>query len=424
VGDEVGELRAIARQAQATISLFRPEAALEILLPAVERGARVGDDSTSLLLEAQVARGYAFNEELTDAVEWSDRTLTRAERLGDLPVIADVLVTKGMALAQRGRVREGAGLIDVGLAIAEANNIPQTALRARVNLTSMLPLVEPRVGLERAREAFDVARRAGSRDVMAIVAGNTAEFSLFVGPPDWSEAAVEDLVARDVHLDPATRMTLLANVISSRSLRGRPFQDELDEIRTLTHAHATGGALSTFVWESLALWLDFVAGRNAAAVARSRDVALLSSLNAPLTLMLGARSAALARDAAATRELLGLLAETGVRGLVIDAQRDAPAAALEALEGRWPEARLGFDRAIRRLEELGVQLEVGLAWLTIVAVAPHSDPIATRAEQEARAIFERVVAPTFVAQLDQLVAERRGAAPVDRAAAASERAPV
>jgi hypothetical protein len=127
----------------------------------------------------------------------------------------------------------------------------------------------------------------------------------------------------------------------------------------------------------------------------------MSALNAPITLLIGARAAVLDRDPTRAREALRLLAETGVRGPTVDAQRDMVAAGIEALEGRWAEATVAYDRTIRRLGELGLDLDVGIAWLSVMAVAPPDEPVVD-AEREARAIFARVDAPPFAAQVDRL----------------------
>ena len=116
----------------------------------------------------------------------------------------------------------------------------------------------------------------------------------------------------------------------------------------------------------------------------------MSALNAPLTLLIGARAAILERRPDQARELLRMLGETGVRGPTLDAEREMVAAGIEALEGRWAEATVAYDRAIRRLGELGLDLDVGIAWLSAMTVAPPDEPVVD-AEREARALFERLV---------------------------------
>jgi hypothetical protein len=61
-------------------------------------------------------------------------------------------------------------------------------------------------------------------------------------------------------------------------------------------------------------------------------------------------------------------------------------------------------------------MDVGLAMseLDFLAVAPAGDPLAERASREARTILEREGATAYLAQLDELLAERArdaGAAP-------------
>ena len=419
IGDAAGALRATARAGQAIISQFQAPAAIALLVPAVERAAVVGDDASTLLLEAQLARAYAFNEELVLAVEWSDRTLVTAERLGDLAVIADVLTTKGIALSNLGRVREAIGLIEAGKNLALANDLPATALRAQVNLSAVQPTVDPIAGVEQARLAYESARRAGVRHAMVILAGNAAEAALFMGGAAWADAAVDEMIEAT---DRSSRTTLLGSAVAIRALHGKPYADLLTEVQAGAMG-ADPGSQEMFQAASAAMWIAFVTGEHDVAAREALRVAPMSALNAPLTLLVGARAAVLDRDPSRARELLRLLAETGVRGPTVDAQRDMVAAGIEGLDGDWAQATIVFDRAIRRLGELGLDLDVGIAWLSVMAVAPPDEPVVD-AEREARSIFERVDAPPFAAQVDRMRAERNTGQLAPSPATAHERTSV
>ena len=420
IGDPAAALRATAREAQAITSRFDPAPAIAILVPAVERAQTVADDAATVLLEAQLARAYAFNDELALAVQWSDRTLVTAERLGDLPVIADVLITKGMVLSNLGRVREGIGLIEAAKQLALAIDATATALRAQTNLSAIQPTVDPRAAIAQARVALESARRAGARVSMVILAGNAAEAALFAGGSEWADAAVEELL--EVTLDPSSRIALLGNAISGRVLHGKAYEDVLSELSESVNA-AEPGSATEFVGGAASIWIAFVGGDYPAAVRDAFRLAPMSTLNAPMMLLIGARAAVLDRSPDQARELLRLLAETGVRGPTVDAQRDVVAAGIEALEGRWAEATIAYDRAIRRLRELGLDLDVAIAWLSVMTVAPPDEPLVD-AEREARALFERLAAPPFIAQVDRVRAERTSGRPAARTLASVERAQV
>ena len=90
---------------------------------------------------AQVARGQMFDEDYEAALESSDRGLIDAERLGLLPDVAELLVTKGVALGHMGRLREGVGLMEAGERLALSTGRILTAVRAEINLTTVLPLI-------------------------------------------------------------------------------------------------------------------------------------------------------------------------------------------------------------------------------------------------------------------------------------------
>ena len=337
VGDEVGELRAIAGEARGIDFPVRARgAAIEILVPAVER-ARTGGRRLDQLAAGGAggarlrlhrgARQCASNGPIG---RWS-----RAERLGDLPVIADVLVTKGIVAGDRG-TRPGRRRPDGGrvCALAEANDlsagprsVPGSTWPRCCRWSIRGSALERARGGDRRRSPRGVARHNGDRR------REHRRVRALRGRPDWAEAAVDEL-------SPATpastrrrgwrcsaRRSPAAHCAGSRS------RIELDELRALRDA--TGGTVSTVRLGVVAR--GSISGGPARGgggeVARGGAAELVERATDALW---GARSAVLARDAAAARELLGLLAETGVRGPALDVEREVLAAALVALEGHWP----------------------------------------------------------------------------------------
>ena len=415
LGHESAAIVALARVADSLISRFEPEPALEVLIPAVARAEALGDDLTAVQVEAQLARAYMFNERNQLCIEWADRTLIRAEHLGDVAVIADVFVTKGMAMANTGRLREGIALVEAGERLADANDLPNILVRAQANLSAIAGGISPAAAIEAGQRAWETGRKAGARFKMALAAGNALEAAVFAAGSPWAEQAVDSLLQEN--LDPAIRISLLSNHVVNASLRGRPYETEEAELRELTEA-AEAGSVAAYTRGYDAMWLDFIAGDYETAGRQALELAELSSLNAPITLVIAARAGALVGDAVLARDALGRLAALGVRGPTIDATREAVEAAILALDGRWADARPAFERAMRRLAAVGLDLDVGIAWLLLLRLAPRNDTLSERAEMEARAIFERLEARPFLAQLDRSVAERDGGARM----AAGERA--
>ena len=90
----------------------------------------------------------------------------------------------------------------------------------------------------------------------------------------------------------------------------------------------------------------------------------------------------------------------GVRGPALDAARDVEQASILALEGRWPEAAGSYRDATRRLRDLGADFDLALALLEVVRVGPPTDGLVRAAADEARALFTRMGAIPYLAQLD------------------------
>ena len=134
----------------------------------MERLGDLGDDPGLVDLLAQHGRFLYLLNRRPEAVAVVDRVLPVAERLDMLPVVAELLVTRGTALASIGREYEGIAVLDGGLRLAAANGLTATELRARINLSGLLSHVRPAGGLrDRGRRcgAGDAARAQGVRAV-------------------------------------------------------------------------------------------------------------------------------------------------------------------------------------------------------------------------------------------------------------------
>ena len=91
--------------------------------------------AAGITLRAQFARAYFFTGDAAGAVRVADLVLASSEREDLVALTADTLVTKGTALAEIGRVLEGRGVVEAGVAIAERSGWPAIGLRGRVNLS-------------------------------------------------------------------------------------------------------------------------------------------------------------------------------------------------------------------------------------------------------------------------------------------------
>jgi hypothetical protein len=345
-----------------------------------------------------------FDESFAASIEWADRTLVAAERLGLIHEIADTLITKGLAYGGVGRLRESIGLMEAGERLAVSAGLTTTALRAQINLTSALPMIDPSAAVHVAQQGAEAARRLGLGHALTILVSNGAEAALPTGDLAWATAAVDDLLGID--LDDTDRGAIAGIAVGLRALRGLPCDDLLGDLERIAgdrgFHRATLGLART--------WIQAASGDAAELAAEALRVAELSAGNAPTVLLLAARIAVIARDPDLARRMLDRLTETGLRGPTLDAQRRTAEAGLAALEGRWADAVPLYQDGLRRLKDLGLEFDLGLMWLGALACAPDGDPLAATAEREAHAIFERIGSSPYLAQLARVVSERVGLA--------------
>ncbi|MEA2631997.1 MAG: hypothetical protein QOE66_2216, partial [Chloroflexota bacterium] len=133
--------------------------AMTILGAGVERFADVPDDRNVVLLRARFARALVFSGENERAVDVADQALVEAEQLDDTSIVADAVMTKGVALAYAGRRREAIILMTGVLDLAHEHELIGEELRARQNISQFQIPNHPRQGLAIAREGLALARR-------------------------------------------------------------------------------------------------------------------------------------------------------------------------------------------------------------------------------------------------------------------------
>ncbi len=166
------------------------EAAVAKAHTAADQFADLGLDEGLVKILAQLARIEMLRQvDLPLAIATADRALAMAEQLDLVPVVADLLVTRGTALSSLGRALEGLGTIEAGRRLAAAEGLLDVEHRALLNMSGSLADRDPRAFLEASRASLDLARREGSRPAAALAASNVAEAARTTG--DWDLALAE-----------------------------------------------------------------------------------------------------------------------------------------------------------------------------------------------------------------------------------------
>ena len=291
---------------------------------------------------------------------------------------------------------------------AERAGAGLATVRSAFNLSLALFDEDPRAAVEMGRRTVELARRFGLASLRLVALMNTAEVSVVVGDWGWIEAELATIDPDD--LESGDRAALATARAELAAIRGRDGRDgarrprrvagDLHDPQTIA-AGASGWASSP----------SRKAGSPTRSARSSRRRPTISTRSGAL--IIRGRAAARLGDRGGARDALDRLAAITSRGTAQEVQRDALAACVAALEGRWPEAVAGFTDAWRRYRDLRMDVGLAVSQLDCLAVAPAGDPLAEIAVREAREILEREGAGAYLRQLDTLVAERASAGRAD-----------
>jgi class 3 adenylate cyclase/tetratricopeptide (TPR) repeat protein len=395
----LGNRAAIARATAALGAAFLPARtarALAVLEPAAGELAELGTDPEYVALLGQLARAYFLHEKFEQAISVADRALAAAERADLQAIVADTLVTKGTALATMGRPTEGLGLIAAGQVVAEANGLGLTVLRANTNRTSIEAARDPRAALAIAQACLALARRLGSRTTVALAIGNGVGVAIRTG--DWAWALVELEAGLAEGAEAADRLLLLEASVKLQALRGEPVADHMGEMRSLVGASTDPAFVSSL--SLAAAEAAFAAGQLPKAREQWHLCSEATAEYIPVVAARAARAALWTRDAAAAREDLAALDESGFHGPAVEADRTTLRAGLAAIEGHNSESLGLYLQALRAWRDLGLAWDEALCGLDMAILLDPADPQVRGVALAARQTLSRLQAKPFVARLD------------------------
>jgi class 3 adenylate cyclase/predicted ATPase len=421
LGDRPGTARALGMLGRALASQ-RPDIVIELLEPAAVEFADLGDNSGLAMLEHQLARGYWLTAKRDEAIVLADRALGRAERLNDVPLIADALISKGALIGMSGRAYEGSASLRAGQALAEANGLSLTAIRGLINLSAAEFGRDPRLGLEAARQAMTMARRLGFRSSLAIAAGNALEGAARMGEWDWVLAEGQRLLEED--LEEGDRYNVVRGVEEVMAYRGDPVDQLLADHRE--HAMASGNPTTISNYHGALAARQFAQGDYGAAASSWAKSAELNTTNFAVDIPRAARAEVWARDVASAQAYLDRYEEQKIHGPEGDAARATIRAGIAALTGNRDEALTMYAEAIDRWGEYGVEFERALVGVQMALTLDPADPAVVSAVEDARVVLEKLQAAPLLALIDKHVGARgadRSAATEPPVAIAAEKAP-
>ncbi|HEU4674171.1 MAG TPA: adenylate/guanylate cyclase domain-containing protein [Candidatus Limnocylindrales bacterium] len=396
---------AIATLGDSLIKGLRRNEARVMLETAAEElvGDAPVDGPGRVALLGSLCRAYFLVDENQRAVAVADRTLEAAERLDLVPIVSDVLITRGGALCMIGRSYEGLGVLRAGMELADEKGLVSTAVRGRINLG--IAARDARVAFEVADGTVRMARRYGLGTALSTATGNLASAALHIG--EWDRAIRELTAAAAESVDEFGANYAAWNLLTFRTFRGEEVSADRGRLKAwakgFNESAAAGGV------HQVDAEAAFAAGRFGEACDEWLEHARGDAVNAEeSTLMAGLAAALAGRPDRARSAMEGLAAVPG-RSRTHTADQRMLESAVAALEGRSVDALRDGRFAIGEFEALGLVWRQGLAGLALASALGVEAAEVRGYAEAAREIFARLAAAPFVERTDALLAEPGGA---------------
>jgi class 3 adenylate cyclase/tetratricopeptide (TPR) repeat protein len=414
--DRSGAARVTGTLADAMFGRYRLDAALALVEPAAVEFAALGEDPGYASLLGQLARFQMLRQvDSTTAVSTADRALAIAEHLDRVDLVADVLVTRGVALTNVGRAYEGIGCLETGLRLAQRHGLLATEIRARTNMGGPLTDRDPRAAFEVSRVGLELARRFGHRQGVSMLVVNASIGSIETGEWDWARAELGTALEGTASVE--ERITLLSFLVLLLVEGGLPAAAELDEIDAWLQAHVAAEPYLQSNVSSLRAIRALERGDLASAANGYLEAGRLDPYNAVASLSEAVFDALIARDRELAATVMLALRATGSHAEIARLVARVGEAGIAALDGQAAVARSGLLEAYAGLRDVGAARRQAITGLVMATLLGPGDAQVRAAIAESRQLFERMGAGLWLARLDATEARWASAAEAGRATA-------
>ena len=370
----------------------------QVLTDAFNEPGLTPQDPGYVEIAAALAKMEMRSQNDAKAIEIANLALPAAQAAGDERLTLDLLVTRGVALANLDRPTEAVVELTGALAVARRRGMRDAAHRAATNLSYALDVDDPRQAYEVSRENFELAQQTGLAWDIRYLLGNAADGAMQVGDWDWAmEALTEQLEFLEA---PAERIWYGSVLISIRAYRGEAVDDEAQRLYDETRGFDDPQYRGTGAY---ALTIVSLVKSELSEVIRLCEEYIALGPGGSDAGAWGARAAIWMGDALTARHMREIF--DGTRsGRRTDAVRATLDAGIAMLEGRAADARVGYADAQRRWRELGLPPWLAMCDLDIVVTGAMEPDERRRAADEAREIFERLRAQGLIDRLDAALA--------------------
>jgi class 3 adenylate cyclase/tetratricopeptide (TPR) repeat protein len=392
--------------------LAEPVRALALLMEAWSEFGDLEGTPAGVDLMVAIVRAHRGQDDQASALEWLERYLPVAERLGLLEPTTRGIMGRGTVLLTSGRPREGLVLLRGAHQMALANELREVELNARVLLTFFEQWGDPAGGLALGREGIEIGRRVGSRAYGFQMVGNSAICALRVGEWDWAGRLLDEWLGLELNLSHLAELFVDRAIL--RSLRGQDV-DAGGDIEEAARLRMTMTDPQFESYELLArAWLALATGDLAQARAHAERAPTITGYFEPLALPLAARATLWAGKRTDAAAAVAALEATEHWGPVLDLDKLVARAGLAALSGRGPEALAAYREGLRGYRALGLAFDEAVAVVDLATVLPAPEreaPDVTAAIDAARDTLTRLGAAPFLARLESAASKAPPPAP-------------
>ncbi len=399
LGDTVARRRAVGHLGNVLIEGHQ-ERALELLTDAMAEPGLTPNDEGYVEIAESLAKLSMRMSRFNEAVAIAERALPAAEARGLTVLTTELLTTRAVSLSNIGRPIESVASLMGVIALADRHDLHDPQLRAMINLGYALEPDDPETAYRVSRDGAARARQWGQKFGLRYLLGNAADTAVQVGDWEWALGEARDPIWDDA--EPAERIWLGAIEVQILAARGEPVAEltaELEGIAARFDDPQYRGVVEYVAWMAM-----MASGRYGEVVERGRASLTWGGQGAidgapPIV----SRSALRLRDADAIREMLAVYAGAR-RGRRTTALRTAMEGALAALDGRRGDARAQYLESLRMCREMNISWVVANTSLDAIVADALEPAERQRVADEARAIFERLGAQPYLAQLDTAIA--------------------
>ncbi len=373
---------------------FLQEAALEF--------ADLGADRSLMRIKGQQARVLMLTNRFAEVLPITDEVLLFAEHADDLELLAETLVTRGTALTNMLRWREGAAVFAIALETAKAQGLNATWLRALNNSLSISLSLDPQEAIAQVRGGFALAQRIGHDSWVQSLSGMLALVAWRTGDWDTVLPEVEKALSGATHA--RTRLIAVDNVATLKAFRGEPIDEHVVELRATAATSPDDENAQSVIIDGEAL-AHLQAGRLTEAFETWSQLEKLDPVIAGANAQIIARFALWLGKLADLERWATLHWDYVPHGGVSEADHIALVAGIKALRGDRAGAIVDYRDAIRRYRELRMDLELAYLAIDLAWVLGPAEPLTQEMVPGARVTWARERARTFLDQLDEALAK-------------------